>query len=41
MQVPSEFQHADVLTKALVYGFVCVSPKIPNEFEVTFLSKDW
>ena len=41
MQVPFEFQHAGILTKALAYDLCCVSPKIPNEFEVIFSLKYW
>ena len=26
VKIPSEFQHADILTKALVYDLCCVSP---------------
>ena len=37
VQVPSEFQHADVLTKALAY----VLQKISNGFDVIFLLKNW
>ena len=41
MKVPSEFQYADILTKALEYDLCCVSPKVPNEFEVIFSLNDW
>ena len=34
VQVPSEFQHADIFTKALAYNLCCVSPKMPDESEV-------
>ena len=36
MQVPSEFQHADILTKDLAYDLCCVYPKLYDEFEVIF-----
>ena len=41
VKVPSEFQLADILTKALAYDLCCVSPKTPNEFEVIFSLNDW
>ena len=34
VKVPSQFQPADTLSKALAYDLCCVSPKIPNEFGV-------
>ena len=41
VQVPSEFQHAGILTTGFSICFVCVPQKVPNEFEVIFLFKDW
>ena len=41
MQVPSEFQHTDVLIKALAYDLFAFPRKKSNEFEVIFLLKDW
>ena len=41
VKVLSEFQHADILTNALAYDLCCVSPKIPDEFEVIFSLIDW
>ena len=40
VKVPSEFQQADILTKALAYDLCCVSPKIPIEFKVIFSLND-
>ena len=43
MQVPSEFQYADILTKALAYDLFAFHQKIlpGNEFEVIFSLNDW
>ena len=41
VQVPSEFQHADILTKASAFDLFVFHRKIPNEFEVSFSSNDW
>ena len=41
VKVPSEFQYADDWTQALAYDLCCVSPKIPNKFEVVFSLNDW
>ena len=41
VKAPSEFQHVDILTKALEYDLCCVSPKIPHEFEVDFSLNHW
>ena len=43
MQVPSEFQYADILTKALAYDLFAFHQKIlpVNEFEVIFSLNDW
>ena len=41
VKVPSEFQHADILAKALAYNLCCVSPEIPHEFEVIFSLNHW
>ena len=41
VQVPSELQHADILTKALAYDLCCVSPKVSDEFEVIFSLIGW
>ena len=40
VQVPSEFQHTDI-DQGFSIRFVCVSPKIPNDFEVIFSLDDW
>ena len=41
VQVPSEFQHADILTKASAFDLFACHRKIPNGFEVSFSSNDW
>ena len=41
VQVLSEFQYADILTKALAFDLRLRFTEISNEFEVRFLLNDW
>ena len=40
VQVTSEFQHADILTRALAYDLFAFHPKFLNQFELTYLLKN-
>ena len=41
VQVPSEFQHAEISTKALTYDLFAFRQQIPNKFEIIFSLNDW